>query len=71
MRGCNTGAVVLNGRFRVTSSRNDDAYGGDIAMYQTLGFTRWPHYKLTLFALNVTPEGCNPESSYSINWGLP
>ena len=35
-------------------------------MYQTLGFTRWTHYKLTLFALSVTPEGCNPESSHSI-----
>ena len=36
-------------------------------MYQTLGCTRWPHYKLTLFALSVTPEGCNPESGYSIS----
>ncbi|MGN1058558.1 MAG: type IV pilin protein, partial [Candidatus Avelusimicrobium sp.] len=36
-------------------------------MYQTLGFTRWPHYKLTLFPLSVTPEGCNPESGHSIS----
>ena len=36
-------------------------------MYQTLGCTRWSHYKLTLFALSVTPEGCNPESGYSIS----
>ncbi|MGN0024007.1 MAG: hypothetical protein ACI351_01070 [Candidatus Avelusimicrobium sp.] len=40
---------------------------GDIARYQTLGFTRWSHYKLTLFALSVTPEGRNPESGYSIS----